>query len=334
MAATQNPNEMRLEELKATQAKINAEIASIKAEIAAEKAAEEDAIMNAKADMQLMGEASGIEDRAEMANQPVEETIDRGFGGKYDDIPLSDREKTRMSDNALITQARGLTGERDEDGTLIPIEAEQEVVETEEEVMDINEVIEGLEFTGIKHKDKKILDDAARLAGERREVFVASPEFQAKFGDKYDEIAKPLEVTIIKGNDEAIEADAEAKWQELMDIDPNIRTDEMSEKMRHSGIDPEQGRTKPVESDARSEKPGWETEEGSNTWSINEKDDYWKTEEGFDEAMNLYGQKPSWLKEPTLVYNPETDEYEEIEEEEFEDFSRPAVSDDIRKLLG
>ena len=118
------------------------------------------------------------------------------------------------------------------------------------------------------------------------------------------------------------------------DIEGDERTDAESEKMRHGGIDREQGRTKPVESDARSEKPGWETEEGSNTWSINEKDDYWKTQEGFNEAMDLYGQKPSWLKEPTLVYNPETDEYEEIEEEEFEDLSRPTVSADIKKLFG
>ena len=118
------------------------------------------------------------------------------------------------------------------------------------------------------------------------------------------------------------------------DIETDESTDAESEKMRHGGIDPEEGRTKPVESEARGEKPGWETEEGSNTWSINEKDDYWKTEEGFDEAMNLYGQKPSWLKEPTLVYNPETDEYEELEEEEFEDLSRPAVSADIKKLFG
>ena len=48
--AANNPNEMKLEELKAIKAKIDAEVARIKALIAAENAAEEDAIMNAKAD--------------------------------------------------------------------------------------------------------------------------------------------------------------------------------------------------------------------------------------------------------------------------------------------
>ena len=132
-------------------------------------------------------------------------------------------------------------------------------------------------------------------------------------------------------------------------IDTDKRTDAESAKRKFKGVQPVEtftsgqegvgeieldgGRAFAEESDVRSEKPGWEVEEGGNTWSVNEKDDYWKTEEGFDEAMNLYGQKPSWLKEPTLVYNPETDEYEELEEE-FEDLSRPAVSADIKKLFG
>ena len=71
--------------------------------------------------------------------------------------------------------------------------------------------------------------------------------------------------------------------------------------------------------------------EGTNFWSINEKDPYWKTQEGYDEAVDLYGKKPSFLKEKdvaTLVYNPSTGEYEEVEQEEFEDLSpkkRPSL---------
>ncbi len=140
-----------------------------------------------------------------------------------------------------------------------------------------------------------------------------------------------------KEDEVEVEEDVETTKTQPLDIDDiegDARTDAESGKMRHGGIDPEEGRTHPVESDVRNEKPGWEVAEGGNTWSINEKDDYWKTQEGFDEAMDLYGQKPSWLKEPTLVYNPETDEYEKIEEEEFEDLSRPTVSADIKKLFG
>ena len=86
------------------------------------------------------------------------------------------------------------------------------------------------------------------------------------------------------------------------------------------------GRRKATEiENLRGEKPGWSMAEDSNFWSINEKDPYWKTQEGYDEAVDLYGTKPSFLKEKdvaTLVYNPSTGEYEEVEQEEFEDLSR------------
>ena len=82
------------------------------------------------------------------------------------------------------------------------------------------------------------------------------------------------------------------------------------------------GRRAPVEiKNLRSEKPGW-VKGDSDYWSVNEKDPYWKTEEGFEEAMNLYGEKPAFVKEPTLIYNPRTGEYEEVEQEEFVDLSR------------
>ena len=85
------------------------------------------------------------------------------------------------------------------------------------------------------------------------------------------------------------------------------------------------GRRKATEiENLRGEKPGWSMADDANFWSVNEKDPYWKTEEGYDEAVDLYGDKPSWLKAQdvgTLVYNPSTGEYEEVEQEEFVDLS-------------
>ena len=91
------------------------------------------------------------------------------------------------------------------------------------------------------------------------------------------------------------------------------------EEVRHGGIDREQGRAKPVESEARSEKPGYSMAEGSNFWSVDEKDPYWQTKQGYEEAMNLYGRKPGWVKEPSLEYNPTTGEYDSTKKEEFVD---------------
>ena len=248
MAATHNPNEMKLEELKAIQAKINAEVARIKALIAAENAAEEDAIMNAKADARLI----------EQADAQAAQTA---------------------------ATAQGLTGARDADGNLIPALDEQMFagnIPTEEM---IEQGIPVIPATVQQVETDEIITDKQ----------ISSPED---------------------------------------DIETDERPDVESEKRRFGGIDREEGRAESVESEARSEKPGWETKQGSNTWSINEKDDYWKTQEGYDEAVALYGSKPAWVKEPTLVWNPSTGEYEEVEQEEFEDLSRPTISAEVKKLFG
>jgi hypothetical protein len=61
------------------------------------------------------------------------------------------------------------------------------------------------------------------------------------------------------------------------------------------------GRNKPVKklkSIKSSEKPGWTMAEGTNFWSVNENDPHWQTEEGYQEAMNLYGFQPGWVTRP------------------------------------
>ena len=83
------------------------------------------------------------------------------------------------------------------------------------------------------------------------------------------------------------------------------------------------GRRTPVKMEnLRGEKAGWKMAEGSNFWSVNEKDPYWKTQEGYDEGVALYGMKPSFLKAKdvaTLVYNPTTGKYDSTKKEEFVD---------------
>ena len=90
--------------------------------------------------------------------------------------------------------------------------------------------------------------------------------------------------------------------------------------MSSSSKPEDEGRNKPIKiENLRGEKPGYSMAEGSNFWSVDEKDPYWQTKEGFEEAMNLYGSKPSWVKEPSLEYNPKTGEYDPIVKEEFVD---------------
>ena len=119
---------------------------------------------------------------------------------------------------------------------------------------------------------------------------------------------------------EMIDADIPVQESKVLEVE-----DDEEEIITEKQIaEPEQeGRRKATEiENLRGEKPGWEMAKDGNYWSVNEKDDYWKTEEGYEEAINLYGDKPSWLKAQdvgTLVYNPSTGEYEEVEQEEFVD---------------
>ena len=327
-----NPNEDRIAELQAEIESAKAEIAEIKAIVQQEKAAEKAAEANAQADAQL------------------------------------------------IAQARGLTGERDGDGNLIPALDEvmntggrgiSEIPAAPDKGLDLTEekskipTIEELNtwyWVMVKQAGKDWMEnpmfkeqvewynEQKKLTGQEtnsgffnskgEEIPIAEWDENQEFDADGNPIpisleelnlykVKDKETTKTKQSDEQI-ADPED------DIEGDERKDRVSNWLRHGGIDKEQGRNEPriFSGEKPSPKPGWEMAEGSNTWSVNEKDDYWKTEEGYDEAVALYGSKPAWVKEPTLVYNPETDEYEEIEEEEFEDLSRPAVSADIKKLFG
>ena len=66
------------------------------------------------------------------------------------------------------------------------------------------------------------------------------------------------------------------------------------------------------------EKRGYKQDDGGN-YSVDTTDDYWKTKVGYDAAMDLYGTKPAWVKEPSLIYNPKTKKYDPIKKEEFVD---------------
>ena len=116
----------------------------------------------------------------------------------------------------------------------------------------------------------------------------------------------------------ALEAEAKAKADEAKRIADAEAKAKISKDVVKD-LDEDSGRRKPVKKmeNLRGEKPGFVMADGTNWWSVDEKDDYWQTKEGHKEAMNLYGQKPSWVKESTLEYNPKTGKYDSIEKEEF-----------------
>jgi hypothetical protein len=69
---------------------------------------------------------------------------------------------------------------------------------------------------------------------------------------------------------------------------------------------PEQKENQSIEV-APSEKPGWMMADGTNFWSVNTDDPYWDTEEGYQEALALYGESPAWSTRPVERDNTFTD---------------------------
>ena len=75
-------------------------------------------------------------------------------------------------------------------------------------------------------------------------------------------------------------------------------------------------------------------EDEGGTSSVNEKDDFWKTQEGYDKAIQMYGDVPAWIKEPTMIFNTDTQEYEKIKEEDKEQYQDMGISDANKRLFG
>mgnify|MGYP006431533951 FL=1 len=56
--------------------------------------------------------------------------------------------------------------------------------------------------------------------------------------------------------------------------------------------------TEEPEGGDKEERPGWHKTEGANWWSVNQDSNYWQTAEGAEEAKSIYGEYPSWVKQP------------------------------------
>ena len=253
-----------------------------------------------------------------------------------------EKAQTVKATAANIDGGRGLQGNRDAEGSLITekqmavpegfhempdgsIMADDEM-ETESS-MSIEEAIESLVMKSKgdydSYKDKGVIGDAAEAAGMSRVDFVMSPEFQAAYGNKYDKDAPPLG---------AIEINKGATPEDL-DIEKDRRMDTTSADLSAGDTDNEQGRNMPQILDFE-QRPMGMTEDEGGTSSVNEKDDFWKTQEGYDKAMEMYGEKPAWVKEPTMIYDPVENKYVEIKEEDKEEYEDLGISADIKQLFG
>ena len=180
------------------------------------------------------------------------------------------------------------------------------------------------------------LEEAAKAAEawkkEFQRMMKANADLQ-KENKKIAELEQGMLTATIKAEAEATAKEVERKALEVeakriadevktkdvaKDLAKDLDEDSEISKDVAKDLDEDSGRKKPVKMEnLRGEKAGFVMKDGTNWWSVDEKDPYWQTKEGHKEAMNLYGQKPAWVKEPSLEYNPKTGKYDPIKKEKF-----------------
>ena len=340
-----NPRATKIAELKARIESAKAEIAQLQAEEQTEKANLElgkarnfaAAAADTDAKMEDGEHGSGMDLTGQNKSSGLELEGNRNDQGDFIEaqLPQPTREMNKdeksLYDAVMADPYVGLTDEQqltangmsDQDFIDTGIPAVERKTFPIDDTLDNDEPPTGEKGTGMNLSGVKI---------EEKE-----DEVKPKLSDVTD--AQPMNLSGIDlSEDDDVEDEivGSVGLPEYGESDTHVMED--GKVMKDEDMPEEGGRSKPTEiENKRGEKAGWEMGENSNTWSVNEKDPYWKTEEGYDEAVDLYGKKPSWLKDQdvgTLVYNPSTGEYEEVEPEEFEDLSRPSISADIKKLFG
>ena len=148
----------------------------------------------------------------------------------------------------------------------------------------------------------------------------------------------------VQAPDEGLEVPVEISAEDLdaQSFDKDKNTDAQSAKMKRTSNDPVEmigdlemdGGRAAAEEVEPSERTMGMTEDEGGTSSVNEKDDFWKTEEGYNKAIEMYGEKPAWVKEPTMVYDAAANEYVKIKEEDKEQYEDLGISADIKRMFG
>ena len=293
-----HPRDERIAELKAEIEAAKAEIAQLKADEQTE-IAEDKKAMNLKAAAENKKTAINLQGNRDAEGNLIPDGQVMNFSG-VDVVGVDDDEQEPLT-------IRDVTDEKPRN--ISGVDVEDDTTKTADANYPLSE--EGMKLI-VEDKRKR----RHNISGV--ELPLEEEEEKASIRDVTDD--RPMNFKEAAGDDEEMVTEKQIADPEDDEIEGSIGFPEYGEAEKDTD-----GRRKATEiENLRGEKPGWEIAEGSNFWSVNEKDPYWKTQEGYEEAVNLYGDKPSWLKAKdvgTLVYNPSTGEYEEVEQEEFVDLS-------------
>jgi hypothetical protein len=236
-----------------------------------------------------------------------------------------------MNFKAAASSDRGLSGNRDADGNFVTENTSGKPMDLKPDLGEDGVSTATRKRTAEEEEIYKALMEGKELTDEQYEITnqMSIEDFEAT--------GIPLvgQKIFTEGEEEMVDEKQIAEPQDLM---KGMPPEEISEgEPKYMGTDPDEERAFAENVEPSKKSNGFKADDGGNM-SVDEKDDFWKTQEGYNKAMEMYGSKPAWVPdEPTMVFNPTTQEYEEIKDEdkeEFEDLSTPSMSADIKALFG
>lgn len=235
-----------------------------------------------------------------------------------------------MNFKAAASSDRGLTGNRDADGNFVAENTSGKPMDLKPDLGEDGVSTATRKRTAEEEEIYKALMEGKELTDEQYEITnqMSIEDFEATgiplVGQK-----------IFTEGEEIVDKKQIAEPQDFM---KGMPPEEMSEgEPKYMGTDPDEERAFAENVEPSEKTNGFKADEGGNM-SVDEKDDFWQTQEGYNKAMEMYGQKPAFVPaEPTMIWNPEEQKYEKIKEEDkeqFEDLSTPSMSADIKALFG
>ena len=232
-----------------------------------------------------------------------------------------------MNFKAAASSDRGLTGNRDADGNFLPENTSGKPMELKPDLGEGSVSTATRKRTAEEEAIYKALMEGKELTDEQYEITnqMSIEDFEATgiplVGQK-----------IFTEGEEIIDKKQIAEPQDFM---KGMPPEEMSKgEPKYMGTNPDEERAFAENVEPSEKSNGFKADDGGNM-SVDEKDDFWQTQEGYNKAMEMYGQKPSFVPdEPTMMWNPEEQKYEKIKEEDKEEFEDLGISSDIKSLFG
>ena len=246
------------------------------------------------------------------------------------DMQVEKADEFKKKGFAETAQDRQLQGNRDADGNFTPENTSGKPMELKPDLGKGSVSSATRKRTKEEEEIFKAIMDGNELTDEQYEI--TNQMSMEDFEETGIPVVEKKIFGIDEDEDDGMHMMPNGKMMKDSDMDTDERTDEESARQVDMG-NPDQDRRMAMEDDLEERSMGFEADDGGNM-SVNEKDDFWKTQEGYDKAMEMYGSKPAWVKEPTMQWNPVEQEYEKISEEDKDKFEDLSIADNIKQLFG